>query len=284
MTSSAGSTNVGKNIAGLGTGSINISSDGSLAKIIDYHTSGIAIGNNVTLSSGGSNGICIGLNSQIISSAHDAICIGHGAQNSQSSTCLIGDPSILNIRPNNQSCDLGASNTHFKSIYLRYGGVGSMRLYQQLSTVNVNNTATETSITGGSTSLGTLTLSLANGGGQPTGMALRFLAYFSMGTNAGDTLTFNLSIGGVDKLSSNALSVAGGGFVDCTFLLDSSTTGRAYMSTTDGGGAVTVTGATAIAWNSAVQNVFDITATWSAANAANTLAVDMVSCDALYVR
>ena len=82
-------------------------------------SSNIAIGAGSAQSiTTGSDNICIGLNSNTGAAQSRAISIGYQCTNTVNNSCLIGDSSIVNIRPNNTAtCDLGTSSNEFSDIY-----------------------------------------------------------------------------------------------------------------------------------------------------------------------
>lgn len=86
--------------------------------IVNPQAYSVAIGSEMVLSSG-ANGICIGKQAGITGGVNNAISIGSDAINNTASSCLLGDSSIGNIRPNNtRTCDLGVTGTNmFKNIY-----------------------------------------------------------------------------------------------------------------------------------------------------------------------
>src|SRR5690242_1595162 len=84
----------------------------------------------------------------------NAISIGNNARNTVVNSCLIGDPNIKNIRPNNSSiCDLGTTDSPFNVMYLKYGQPSSLTKFTMYQQRIVQNTNVEISLTNGATQL-----------------------------------------------------------------------------------------------------------------------------------
>jgi hypothetical protein len=99
------------------SGSHALSFGGGSLGITNPQADGIAIGSDITLGAG-SNGIALG-NAASIGTVSNAIAIGTGASNSIASSCLIGNTTIANIRPNSTgTCDLGTTGARFKDVLL----------------------------------------------------------------------------------------------------------------------------------------------------------------------
>lgn len=146
----------------------------------------VAIGSDQSWGAG-TDGIVIG-HTAGLGAVNNAIALGSGAVNATGHSCLIGDPGIANIRPNNTaSCDLGTSSAEFKDAWLSGGLRGPLSLGSNYSTyadTTCNNTLAETNISTSASSVGSLTLPA----GQPLGMVFELNLCAVASSVAGDNL------------------------------------------------------------------------------------------------
>ncbi len=91
----------------------------------------IAAGNAVSIgyASSANNSFGIALGNSATAGAASAIAIGSSTSNSVTNSCLIGNSSIANIRPNNNNvCDLGVVTTNaFKDVYANGSLIGAVK-------------------------------------------------------------------------------------------------------------------------------------------------------------
>lgn len=105
---------LGNGINASGFGSVNLG--GGDGGITNPQNNSVALGNTITLGAG-DNGICVG-NQSGVGAVSNAIAIGVAAVNSTANSCLLGNTSIANIRPNNDlTCDLGTTSSRYNHLY-----------------------------------------------------------------------------------------------------------------------------------------------------------------------
>lgn len=248
---------------------------GSGARVSSTTGSGLAIGHQAAIDAGADGSLAIGDMAEC--SAAACIAIGPGAINSVANSVLIGNTSIVNFRPdNNSTCDLGTTTRSYKTCWLRDAAAASGCKYSQYGPVTVANTAAQTSFATG-TAMGSLVMS-AN---QTPGTVLRIKANLTISQLIGDSSVIRIKTNGNPLV---AVTV-GPGAALTTAGLDI----QAEIVILGGGNAqcelrglltdepLSIVNATS-AWDQTAINTLDFSIQFSEANAGDT-----VTCNFLYV-
>jgi trimeric autotransporter adhesin len=229
----------------------------------------VALGYQATVS--GASAIALG--PVAIASASNAISIGNTPNNAVSSSALIGDPAIANIRPNNTGlCDLGTTTASYKACYLKEAAPAMSCNYVQQGVVNVNATTTETSVSSGAAHVGSLSLALA----QTVGTVVMIRVYYNATVAAGN-VSFWVNLNGAHVLQSGTVTATAVGVLSAMCTITSATNLLTYLTNSASGSSSAITRAPTTAYVIANPNAFDITAVWTSNNAGNALQVESVS-------
>jgi hypothetical protein len=188
-------------------------------------------------------------------------------------TVILGDSAVVDISPMAAEANLGANNA-FGNVYANgqffIGGLPvSYMSFSQFSTVTVSNTTALTSLTTGSSQTGSLTIPVST-----VGMQMVLSGNMQAVAVASATLTLSLYIGGSLALAFNALTIPGSSAV-LTLTVDMVVhSGVINILAQPVLAGVTPNPISAtVAYTPGSSNVFDLRATWSAANSGNVLSV-----------
>lgn len=215
----------------------------------------------------------ISIGASATTTAPQAIAIGWGSSNANAHTVILGDTSVGDISPQQAGCNLGQyfpiGNLYANGRLFTAGNPVTFLSFGQFSTVALSNTTAVTSLTTGSSQVGSLILPLTSPGTQ-----MVMSANMTASAVAGATLTFSLYINNALALALNAIAIPITSTI-LTVTLDMAvrSTAMTIFAQPILPGVVPNPTAATIAYDPTISNTFDLRAAWSAANAANTVSV-----------
>jgi len=211
----------------------------------------------------------------------DSISIGNGAVNTVINSCLIGDPKIINIRPNSTFCDLGTTINPFNVSYMKFGQPASLTKYAQYEESTVQNSDLETSLTNDKTEKNGSTTYPPN---QSIGTVIRIKMSFSIEMAVGEII-FNIDVNNLNIITSNAFtSPLGpvGGSLEANFIIAPGDLLKGSLQTFIDGRTIDVIYENNIAYDPTIENKFDITVKFDTADLGNIFTTNLITIESLY--